>query len=326
MIYVHILYRKYKYNMMNLKKLKNYLISNIYGSDGKISTGKFKSLPVEVKDSIFHFTSNCQSNKFSERIYWVLNDLHDYPVKCKHPDCNKPLRFKGEYQGVFCSYSCNSKYQLLVSPNPFSGPSGIQRRKDGMIRKYGVDHNMKTKNSLAKRQETYIKNYGVYHPLKSKEIIDIVRKKNEDAGRWTPENQMEEFYLYRRKVWRHTNQQPIETLPNYDLRGHARDKTAYSLDHRFSCHEGFKNNIPPEIIGNIANLEYIPNTKNSSKKDHCSITKEELYTSYNKNTKESDDVVDDIDSGTRKQSPRHSGKGEPRVYDATTLPTDIRNT
>ena len=59
--------------MMNLTELKHYLTNNIYGSDGKISTGKFKSLAVEVKDSILHFTNKCQSDKLSERIYWVLN-------------------------------------------------------------------------------------------------------------------------------------------------------------------------------------------------------------------------------------------------------------
>jgi len=42
-------------------------------------------------------------------------------------------------------------------------------------------------------------------------------------------------------------------------------------------------------------------------------------------SRESDDVVDDIDSGTRKQSRRHSRKSDTRVYDATTVPADIRN-
>lgn len=267
--------------MINLQELKHYLTKTIYGSDGKISTGKFKSLPLEIKDSILHFTSKCQTDKLSERIYWILNDIDDYPAKCNHPDCDKPLRFKGGYQGVFCSYSCNSKYQLTVSPNPFSGLVGIQRRRDGMMKKYGVDHNMKTEKSLVKRQQTYNDRYGVSHPLKSPEIMDKVRKKNEDAGRWTPAEQMEEFYLYRRKVWHYTGQQPTETLPNYNLRGHSRNKEAYSLDHRFSCLEGFKNNIPPEIIGNIINLEYIPNIQNSIKKADCSITKEELDERYN---------------------------------------------
>jgi UDP-2,3-diacylglucosamine pyrophosphatase LpxH len=42
-------------------------------------------------------------------------------------------------------------------------------------------------------------------------------------------------------------------------------------------------------------------------------------------TRESDDVVDDIDSGTHKQSRRHPRKGDSRVYDATNVPADIRN-
>ena len=42
-------------------------------------------------------------------------------------------------------------------------------------------------------------------------------------------------------------------------------------------------------------------------------------------TKETDDVVDDIDSGTHKQSPRRSGKSRARVYDATSVPADVRN-
>lgn len=280
-IYVYILHRENKYNMMNLLELKDYLTTNIYDVAGNISTGKFKSLPVEVKDRILHFTINCQSNKLSERIYWILNDIQDYPARCKHPECKNPLRFKGGYQGIFCSKSCNSKYQSVVLLNPFSGLLGIQRRKDGMMKKYGVDHNMKTSSSLAKRQQTYINNYGVDHPLKSKEIIDSIRQKNEDAGRWTPKEQMEEFYLYRRQVWHFTNQQPTNSLANYSLRGHSGNKSAYSLDHKFSCHEGFKNNIPPEVIGNIVNLEYIPNVTNSSKKTTCSITKEKLYKEYN---------------------------------------------
>jgi UDP-2,3-diacylglucosamine pyrophosphatase LpxH len=42
-------------------------------------------------------------------------------------------------------------------------------------------------------------------------------------------------------------------------------------------------------------------------------------------TKERDDVVDDIDSSTHKQSKRYSRKSDTRVYDATTVPADIRN-
>jgi hypothetical protein len=259
--------------------LKLLLQNSIYDINGNISSGKFKSLTKEIKDAIFEHTTLCKSTNLSERIYWIFNDLLDYPVHCKHPKCNKPItRFKGTYLGVFCSYSCNAKYKLLVSPNPFSGPAGIKRRQDGMMKKYGVDHNMKRKESLDKRIETYITNYGVDHPLKSDPIKSQARKANENAGRWTPESEMDLFYLYRLKVAKFTGKQPIKSLPNYENKG--KDKHSYSLDHKFSCYEGFKNNIPPYIIGNIVNLEYIPVSENSSKRIGCSITIDELFDRY----------------------------------------------
>ena len=51
---------------------------------------------------------------------------------------------------------------------------------------------------------------------------------------------------------------------------------AYHLDHKFSIIEGFKNNIKPEIIGSINNLEFIPWEENLLKRAKCSITKEQL--------------------------------------------------
>jgi len=48
------------------------------------------------------------------------------------------------------------------------------------------------------------------------------------------------------------------------------------LDHKYSKLQGFKDNVNPEIIGNINNLEFIPWKDNISKKDKCSITINEL--------------------------------------------------
>lgn len=55
----------------------------------------------------------------------------------------------------------------------------------------------------------------------------------------------------------------------------------FSPDHKFSIIEGFKNNISPEIIGNIVNLEFILASENLSKNSCCSIDKEELFKLYN---------------------------------------------
>jgi hypothetical protein len=50
----------------------------------------------------------------------------------------------------------------------------------------------------------------------------------------------------------------------------------YHLDHKFSIHEGFKNNLSPHIISALENLEILTEYQNCSKQSKCSITLEEL--------------------------------------------------
>jgi hypothetical protein len=266
--------------MIDRLTLKTKLKQSIFNTEGKIATGKFKSLSSAEVDAILFHTVNCQSTKLSERIYWILHDLVNYPVICGHPNCSKPVRFKGEYRGKFCSHSCNSKFKLLTEVNPLSGAEGSARRKAGMKKKHGVDHNMKLDSCLSSRRETYMENYGVDHPLKAEKIKAKVRASNESTGAWMPKELMGPYYRYRLTVMNISNKQDLKSLPNYELRGPFSDD--YSLDHKFSCKEGFLNNIPPYIIGSIANLEFIKVKDNSSKGESCSITVEELFDRFDR--------------------------------------------
>jgi hypothetical protein len=56
----------------------------------------------------------------------------------------------------------------------------------------------------------------------------------------------------------------------------ARGK-GYELDHKYSKHQGFLNQVPPEIIGHYSNLQMIPRYANRKKYNKCSITIEQLY-------------------------------------------------
>ena len=51
----------------------------------------------------------------------------------------------------------------------------------------------------------------------------------------------------------------------------------YELDHKYSKHQGFLNNVPPEVIGHYSNLQMIPRHSNRKKYNKCSITIDELY-------------------------------------------------
>ena len=266
-----------------MENLKIFLEKNILDKNKNISQGKFKLLTEEQKIEIFNITEKCKSKKLTERIWWILNDFQDYPKVCKHPDCKNPVRFRGgKYVGEYCCYSCNSKHKLSINPNPFSGEDGVKIRKEGMLKKYGVEHNMKLKKCLDKRKEAYMKKYGVEHPLKNNDIKRKIRKLNENNKIWLPIEKVNDYELYKRSLRKFTEKQNLQQLKNYNLRGHSKNLNSHHLDHKFSIHSGFKNNIPAHIIGNIVNLEILPQTKNIEKRTKCSITQDELFEMFYK--------------------------------------------
>lgn len=72
----------------------------------------------------------------------------------------------------------------------------------------------------------------------------------------------------------------IEKMINYSnyKRGHGEND--YQLYHKFSIIEGFKQNVPVEVMSSLVNLELLKAFDNASKQGNCSITLEELYESY----------------------------------------------
>ena len=82
-----------------------------------------------------------------------------------------------------------------------------------------------------------------------------------------------EFKKYRRKVYYWSEKNDLTQLEHHEKRG----KFTYHLDHRYSITEGFKNKIPPLIIGSLPNLRFLPFRENVKKSIGCSITIKELY-------------------------------------------------
>jgi hypothetical protein len=70
---------------------------------------------------------------------------------------------------------------------------------------------------------------------------------------------------YKIDVWRITNRQPLHLLENFNKRGVNGQTGAYTLDHIISIKKGFIENISPEQIGNIENLQMLPWEENITK-------------------------------------------------------------
>lgn len=117
------------------------------------------------------------------------------------------------------------------------------------------EHKRKISQTLKDRPVTWgdkiSKSLKKFHKKRREENAQIIPKKHQ-------------YNLHIRRI---TKQQPIHLLENYEKRGRAGQIGVYQLDHIISKNYGFKNNILPEIIGEISNLRMIPWQENLKKGD-----------------------------------------------------------
>jgi len=154
----------------------------------------------------------------------------------------------------------------------------VKKCKETKLKRYG-DENY---NNQTMQEKTMIKKYGTKNISNSKHFYDIMVAK----GKIVKKEDKSDYQMYKHEVLKISKSQNVTVLNNYDKRGRVDLKeNAYHLDHMYSISEGFKNNIPPYIIGNICNLEFIPAVKNCAKQEECSHDKEELLIKYFKGKK-----------------------------------------
>ena len=166
------------------------------------------------------------------------------------------------------------------------------------IQKHGFEEGVKRykkiceTRKLQNRLEYYIEKYGLiqgYIKYKEKnkrcavemtpELLEKIHDTFVKKGLWTPKEKRSLKVLYIQEVDKYTakSKKLLEKPEN--------DGVNYHLDHRFSKKQGFKQNILPQIIGSIYNLEYLPASENIKKQDNCSITIDELAENYFKGYK-----------------------------------------
>lgn len=121
----------------------------------------------------------------------------------------------------------------------------------------------------------------------SEKLRETIEHSRDDDGRtYQSRSKMsyEEFLLkperdkYYAAVWSMTEQQYREhftDIKDAKLRGND-----YHLDHIYSVAEGFRKNIPVEVIANYTNLRVISATLNCSKQDECHKTLTQLYEDF----------------------------------------------
>jgi len=184
------------------------------------------------------------------------------PFFRKHHNNETKKLWKITRKGI-CSGSKNGMFGRCGEKNPFFGKTHSFEQK----RKW-----KKERNSIKYKKEMS----GIMEKLwKEQWFIDSHR-------RYTDE-ELGELSCYYRDVWRYTGRSIRKYI---QLINPENKKLGYRfghIDHIYSIHMGFKNNINPKIIGSYINLQILSLKNNLSKNKKCDITLSELKERYENN-------------------------------------------
>jgi endogenous inhibitor of DNA gyrase (YacG/DUF329 family) len=274
--------------------MKNILESIIFNdtSYNKSATRYLYKTHPELWANILKITCFLPKNaKPKQRVWHILNEKYEIQI-C--PVTGDPLRWNEKDYRKFCSVKVkNTAIGSIISNSTKNNhwrqkdPDKSKKANDKFSKGFSdgkhkpwEDRNRDYKASLAAARKTWMKKYGVDNPSKSPSI----RQKLVSAA-------LNRYSLIDRPLaLNYYNQVRLETNKSwynnfYRINGEGPNKRSKDvhLDHIYSISEGFRNNVPPEIIGHWTNLRLISKIENSSKGTKCHKTLEQLYEDYIKN-------------------------------------------
>ena len=271
--------------------MKN-ILENIIANDksyAKSATRYLYKTHPELWENIVFVTKFLPNDaKPKQRIWHILNDKYEIE-RC--PITNDPLKWNEKEYRKFSSVEVKNKAVGAIISKATTGNHWRQKDPDKSKKanekfssgfrsgehKPWAERNRDIAEIQRKSKETWIQKYGVDNPFKVPEIKqrlnEIAKAKQKETRKTYPLSQL--YYI---AVREHTNKSWYEKFYEINGLGESRRNNDMHLDHIFSISEGFKQNIPPYIIGHWTNLRLIPKIENSSKGFRCHKTKDELLT------------------------------------------------
>jgi len=201
-------------------------------------------------------------------------------VKC---DCSEIVDIK--YQDYIKVFEKNGKYlckncrinNLPKNNIKYKNKMNINR-KTSVQNRYNVDNVFQLDEVKNKIEKTHIKRYGVKHFRQNEKILQKEKFNRISKGSQIPDNKLSDYKLYKKVVLKYTRKnlkllyEKWDGLDYYDgeliqeyKKLHFNDDRYPHIDHKISIFNGFKNNIVPQLIGNIDNLCYTKRINNLSK-------------------------------------------------------------
>lgn len=272
--------------------MKN-ILENLIASDASynksVTRYLYKTHP-ELWEQIVEATSFLPKNaKPKQRVWHILNDKYSIEI-C--PITSEPLRWNEKDYRRFSSVEAKNKgIGEIVSKattgnhwrqhDPDKSKKANEKFSNGFRNgehKPWEDRDRDYISSLAAARKTWMEKYGVDNPSKCPAIKQKLSESAINRHSGIDRTLAEEYYNAVKLV---TNKNWYEHFHKINPNKLQRSRDLH-LDHVYSIAEGFKNNIPPEIIGHWSNLRLLPKIENSSKGSACHKTKEQLFEDFYK--------------------------------------------
>lgn len=220
------------------------------------------------------------SAKPKQRIWHILNDIYSRPV-CPI----EGVELKWWENRYLTTSSPSARIRLQHQRGDFVNghtPENNEKRKQGNLKAVARGRKYRSKDTytpeqLAKIKQTSLARYGADNFCKTKEY----RKKVSDrriANGATPRHLRSLRRIYYDAVWRFTEQ----SWRNYfdQINPTRLDRSQNALDHIYSIQQGFRDHIPPYIVGHYTNLRVIGLSENGIKGMRCDKTQKELFDDF----------------------------------------------
>ena len=183
-------------------------------------------------------------------------------IKIKCPNCGVEFEDYKSNNRICCSKSCAStnrkpvlsgeKWHKAMSHVDMAKWKGKKNPKQSATKKKLYSEG-KLKPWNKGKKNVQPKLYGKDNPGVKSRLKKLGISYSEYMNTWKEDKKR--YYIMVRQI---TENQPIHTLENYDKgRSLAGTPNGYQLDHIISIGHGFENKIPPNVIGNIENLQFI---------------------------------------------------------------------
>jgi hypothetical protein len=263
-----------------MKDILLQLISNDTSYNKSVTRYLYRSQPdlwKQILDSTQFLPDNA---KPKQRIWHVVNEIINIP-RC--PIENVELKW---WENRYLTTSSRSaRIHLQHQRGDFVNghtPENNEKRKQGNLKAVVRGRKYRSKETYTefqkeKSKQTCIGRYGVKNGSQTKESREKISDSRIRNGA-TPKHLRSLRRIYYDAVWKITEE---SWRDHFDAINPERQNRTYNaLDHIYSIQQGFRDSIPPYIIGHWTNLRVISLSENGIKGMRCDKTKEELFEDF----------------------------------------------